>query len=84
MEQVGVRELKGQATQILRRVRHGEPFEITYRGRVIARLVPTEETGPKRDADQWMREWKQLAAEIGKHSPKHVDAVELIREGRRY
>ena len=76
--------MKEGATRILRRVREGEGFEITYRGRVIARLVPTDESTHQQEAEEWIRDWKALAAEIGKHSSGLVDAVELVREGRRY
>lgn len=40
MESIGVRELRQQASRYLVRVRGGETFEVTDRGRPIARLVP--------------------------------------------
>jgi prevent-host-death family protein len=41
MKSVGVRELKAHATEILRHVREeGQTYEITYRGRAVARVVP--------------------------------------------
>jgi prevent-host-death family protein len=40
MERIGVRELRQQASRWLRRVAEGESFEITDRGRPVARLVP--------------------------------------------
>jgi prevent-host-death family protein len=40
MERIGVRELNQNTSQILARVSNGESFEITDRGRPIARLVP--------------------------------------------
>jgi prevent-host-death family protein len=40
MESIGVRELRQSASQYLSRVAAGELFEITDRGRPIARLVP--------------------------------------------
>ena len=39
MERVGVRELRQQASLILRRVAGGESFEVTDRGRPVAMLV---------------------------------------------
>jgi prevent-host-death family protein len=42
MHSVGVRELKSQLSQCLRRVRAGERLTITDRGRAIAELVPKE------------------------------------------
>ena len=45
MERVGVRELRRQASAILRRVAAGETVEITDRGRPVAILVKTEPSG---------------------------------------
>jgi len=84
MRSVGVRELKAQASGIVRRVRErGETVEVTYRGRVVARLVPVEQ--PPEDADQssvWT-DLDQLAAEIGALWPSDVTAAEAVSEGRR-
>ncbi|MDP9443729.1 MAG: type II toxin-antitoxin system prevent-host-death family antitoxin [Actinomycetota bacterium] len=40
MDRVGVRELRLNASELLRRVAAGESIEITKRGRVIALLAP--------------------------------------------
>lgn len=37
---VGIRELRQQASSVLRRVVHGEVIEVTDRGHPIARIVP--------------------------------------------
>jgi prevent-host-death family protein len=41
MHTVGVRELKAQLSQCLRRVQAGERLTITDRGRAIAEIVPS-------------------------------------------
>src|SRR5262245_34793869 len=42
---VGVRDLKQRTSDVLRRVRErGEAVDVTFRGRVIARLVPVTRT----------------------------------------
>lgn len=43
-ERIGVRELRQHASSFLRRVRQGESFEVTDRGRPVARLVPVVDT----------------------------------------
>lgn len=43
MEQVGVRDLKQNASQVLRRVKGGESLEVTERGRPVARLTPVRD-----------------------------------------
>jgi prevent-host-death family protein len=40
MERVGVRELRLNPGQVLRRVKQGQVVEVTERGRPVARLVP--------------------------------------------
>jgi prevent-host-death family protein len=45
MERVGVRELRQQASAILRRVAAGETLEVTDRGRTVAVLLPTMPSG---------------------------------------
>ena len=46
MVQVGVRELRQAASELLRRVAQGETFEITDRGRPVALLSPVPEGSP--------------------------------------
>ncbi len=45
MERVGVRELRRQASAILRRVAAGETIEVTDRGRPVAVLLRSMPTG---------------------------------------
>ncbi|MGZ4153585.1 MAG: type II toxin-antitoxin system Phd/YefM family antitoxin [Actinomycetota bacterium] len=45
MERVGVRELRQNASEILRRVEAGESFEVTDRGRPVALLVKIRRSG---------------------------------------
>lgn len=40
MERVGIRELRQNASAVVRRVAQGETIEITDRGQPVARLVP--------------------------------------------
>jgi prevent-host-death family protein len=48
MASVGIRELRQQASRLLRRVERGESIEITDRGRPVAILspIPDEDIGP--------------------------------------
>lgn len=43
MARVGIRELRQNATAVLRRVAAGEVIEVTDRGRAVARIVPMHE-----------------------------------------
>jgi prevent-host-death family protein len=53
MEKVGLRELRQDASELVRRVEAGEEIEITVSGRLAARMIPAR---PK----QW-REWDDIA-----------------------
>ncbi|MET3806814.1 prevent-host-death family protein [Nakamurella sp. UYEF19] len=53
METVGLRELRQDASELVRRVESGEEFDITVSGRLAARLVPAM---PK----QWFK-WDDIA-----------------------
>ncbi len=86
MQAVGIRELKQQTSEILRRTREeGETIDVTYRGRVVARLVPVEEPQPDRGPElaAFWTDLEQLAAEIGARWPAGMTAADAIAEGRR-
>jgi antitoxin (DNA-binding transcriptional repressor) of toxin-antitoxin stability system len=82
---VGVRELRQHATEIVRQVRvKRATVQITYRGKVIAQLIPVREILPlpKESSAVWT-DLDRLAVEIGARWPAHVSAVDAVREGRR-
>lgn len=54
MTTVGLRELRQDASDLVRRVENGEEFEITVAGRLAARLVPAQ-------PGRWQR-WSEIAA----------------------
>ena len=85
MRAIGVRELKAQTSRILQRVREkGEEVEVTYRGRVVARLIPVSQrtSGARRQAAVWS-DLDRVAAEIGARWPAGRTAAATVREGRR-
>jgi prevent-host-death family protein len=85
MRSVGIRELKEHTTEILTRVRdEGQPIDITYRGEVIARIVPVGRTEAARERTRVaLAELKQLAAEIGARQLPPTDARAIMDEQRR-
>ncbi|MDP9373281.1 MAG: type II toxin-antitoxin system prevent-host-death family antitoxin [Chloroflexota bacterium] len=89
MQAVGVRELKEHASEILRRVREGrETIEVTYRGKVVARLVPVApaESPGLSDPSETAAIWAsidELAEKISARWPEGVSAADAISEDRR-
>ena len=84
MVTVGVRELKQQASELIRMVREKRTeVQITYHGKVVALLVPVEPEQPNDQETQAWMDLDRLAVEIGAHWPKGVSATQAIQEGRR-
>lgn len=44
MQSIAVSELRGNLMKILKDIEHGSSLDITYRGRVVAKLVPPDFT----------------------------------------
>jgi prevent-host-death family protein len=86
MEEVGVRELKIHASEIVRKVREERVrYTITYRGKPVGVLMPVDEAGPPpTDAqpDAW-EELVRLGEEIGRGWKPEKSSVEIISEMRR-
>ncbi len=83
MPSVGIRELKQQASRLIRLVRErGDIIEITHRGNVVALLVPAQRAGRENEGRSWT-EIDRLAAEIGARWPDGVSSVGAVSEGRR-
>jgi len=84
MQRIGIRALKEQTSEILRQVReNGDSFEVTYRGRAIAHVIPV--TGPKRGGETssfWNR-WLELGEAVSADWPAGVSAAQALREDRR-
>jgi len=94
MPNVGVKELKDQATEILRNVREEQAqYIVTYHGRPVAVLLPVDEAWMRAEQDRAARaarpspdllaELEALRAEIDASWSSEKTAVELIAEGRR-
>jgi prevent-host-death family protein len=85
MHAVGIRELKEQVSEVIRRVREdGETIAVTYRGQVVAQISPLAEPDERRAATvAALAQIDRLAAEVGARWPKGVSAVEAVRDVRR-
>lgn len=78
---VGIKELKQQASKLIRMVRtHGSEVQVTYRGHLVALIVPVKSVGEE-DAPGW-EELDNLAAQVGGKWAAGVSAVEAVKEGR--
>lgn len=87
-DQIGVRELKNQATRILRAVREDmAEYVITLHGEPIAVLRPLTEDEMQKlqlaEAEEDLAEMKNLAQQIAAAWTSPQSGVELISEQRR-
>jgi len=94
MPRVGIRELKNDASAIIRAVREERTeYIVTYHGQAVAMIVPIDEAlvgqeterrlaEARAHADYWAR-LDELAAEIAAAWQSDKSAVELIDEQRR-
>ena len=84
MKTVGIRELKQQASAIIRQVREeGEDYQVTYHGEPVALIIPLGTSSNMEEADQAWAAIDHLATEIGARWPEGVSAEEAVAEGRR-
>jgi prevent-host-death family protein len=84
MVTVGVRELKQQASELIRLVREtGSEVQVTHRGKVVALLIPVVSPENKASEGRAWASMDTLAAEVGARWPKGVSAAQAVSESRR-
>ena len=90
MPDVGVRELKARASEIVRNVRERRArYTITYRGKPVGVLIPLEQpapeppTGEEGSAAWAWDELVRLGEEIGRGWQSPSTGAELLSEMRR-
>jgi len=76
---VGVRQLKAQLSEYLRRVKAGETVVITERGKPIGRLVPEEKGDALSIAEKMQRLVDAGLAEWNGQNPEPHEPVALLR-----
>jgi len=81
MAEIGIRELKNRASEIVRAVREGRvEYVITHRGQPVARLIPVTK---EEDSERAWQELEQLSQEVSARWRSDKSAVELLAEMRR-
>lgn len=94
MSRVGVRDLKNQATEIIRDIRENRAeYVVTYHGRPVAVLLPVGEGWLEEETERIVEAassapearatLEALRQEIARGWKSHKTAVEMISEQRR-
>ncbi len=84
MAEIGVRELKVHASEIVRAVRDEHAlYVITYRGRPVGILAPVEASpGGKLESAAW-EELTEIGEEIGRGWRSPLTSAEILSQMRR-
>lgn len=87
MPEIGVRELKTHASEIIRSVREERArYLVTYRGQPVGVLLPLDGAGEdlaETEADAVWQELTELGEEIGRGWQLPLSSAELLSEMRR-
>ena len=87
MPDIGVRELKTHASEIVRNVREQRArYVVTYRGQPVGLLLPLDETQPPLVPEDESAAWDELTRlgeEIGRGWKSSQTGAELLSEMRR-
>jgi len=84
-EEIGIRELKSRASEVVRAVKEQRArYVITQRGVPVAAIIPMDAVLPEKKSDDevWERLMK-LGEEISKGWQSEKSAVEILSEMRR-
>jgi prevent-host-death family protein len=85
MTEIGVRELKAHASEVIREVKENRAhYIVTHRGRSVAAIIPLEELGAEIQQDD--AAWDELVAlgrRIGQGWQSHQTSTEALSETRR-
>jgi prevent-host-death family protein len=84
MEEIGIRELRARASEVVRAVKERRVrYLITQRGRPVALLVPLDALPPQPNADEVWARLERIREELGKGWQSEKSAVEILSEMRR-
>ena len=85
MKSIGEEELAARIDEVLGMVKQGETVEVVRDGKVVARVMPPEENRQRdqKEIETFIAAMDQIEKEVSKHITGPVDAVEIVREGRR-
>jgi prevent-host-death family protein len=84
MEEIGIRELKARASEVVRAVKERRArYVITQRGRPVAVLMPLDALPLRLDTDEVWAQLEQIREELGRGWQSEKSAVEILSEMRR-
>jgi prevent-host-death family protein len=83
-EEIGIRELKTRASEVVRAVKETRArYIITQHGKPAALIIPLDSEVKKTDADEVWERLEKLRDELAKGWQSEKSAVEILSEMRR-
>ncbi len=84
MEEIGIRELKARASDVVRAVKEQRArYVITQRGVPVAVIVPMDAVPPAKKTDEALQKMLELRQKLGKNIRSKKKSVEILSEMRR-
>ena len=83
-EEIGIRELKSRASEVVRAVKEERArYIITQRGVPAALIIPLDAAPPEKSDDEVWERLMKIGEELGKGWQSEKSAVEILSEMRR-
>ena len=83
-EEIGIRELKSRASEVVRAVKEERArYVITQRGKPAALIIPVDALPPQKSDDEVWERLMEIREELGKGWQSEKSSVEILSEMRR-
>lgn len=84
MEEIGIRELKARASDVVRAVKEQRArYVITQRGVPVAVIIPVDAMLPEKNNGETLQKMMELRKKLGKNVRDKKISVEILSEMRR-
>lgn len=84
MEEIGIRELKAQASDVIRAVKEQRTrYVVTQRGVPVAVIIPMDAILPEKNSDESWDKLMEIRKKLGKSKQNKKSSVEILSEMRR-
>ncbi len=84
MEEIGIRELKARASDVVRAVKEQRArYVITQRGVPVAVIIPVDSALPEKNNEETLRKMMELRKKLGKKVRNKKSSVDILSEMRR-
>ncbi len=84
MEEIGIRELKARASEVLRAVKEQRArYVVTQRGKPVAAIIPMDAVLPEKNNDESWDKLMEIRIKLGKGRKNKKNSVKILSEMRR-